>query len=146
MPENLELEFSPMALAMELVPTAVQIIGISALLILTYGEPTHSIAAIMISLIWIKQCHSNMPEEYGKLRTTRYLFGKLAGWLNQNDGESEYDDAASKFMMFDGSIESNLYRSVITAAGLANGLRGTASFAIHVYLIFTILAYISRIA
>ena len=146
MPDNLKFEFEPTAIANELIPALIQIIGIGALLILTYGESTHSVAAIFISLIWLKLNHSTMPEEYGKLRTTRNLFGKLASWINQHDGEREYDDAASKFMMFEGSIEDNQFRSVVNAAGLANVLRGFASFAIHVYLVFTIAALILRIA
>ena len=136
MPDNMEFQFQ--AIAMELLPAAVQIVGIGTLLYLVYGEPAYSIAAIIISLIWLKSSHSKMAQEFGQLRTTRFLFGRLAGWLNQPDGESEFDSAASEFMMFEGSIEENQYRSVVIAAGLANGLRGLASFVIYGYLVFTV--------
>jgi len=144
MSENSILEFDRNSIGLDLVPIAVQFVGIGTLLFLVYGEPALSIAAIIISSIWLKLSHSDMPQEYGELRTTRHLFGKLAGWMNQPGGADEYDHAASKFMMFDGSIEDAQYRQVVTAAGLANGLRGFASLIIHGYLIFTVVDYFWR--
>ncbi len=140
MSDDLKLEGVP--IAMELIPVAIQITGIAALLILTLGESTHSIAAIVLSLTWLKVSQSEMPEEYGKLRAARHLYGKLGGWLNQEDGESIFDVTTSKYLLIDGSIQDDQYRAVITAAGLANGIRGFASFVIHAYLLFVLLIFL----
>lgn len=56
--------------------------------------------------------------------------------MNQEDAADEFDEALAKYQMIDGSIENDEYRAVVTAAGIANALRGAIAFLISCYLVY----------
>ena len=135
-PDN--LSFKSLPIAMELIPVAVQVTGIAAFLFVTREETTYTFAAIILGLVWLKVSENKSPQEYGEKRAARHLFGKLGEWLDQKDAKNVFDDAQSKYLMFEGSIEADEYKAVVTAAGIANSLRGLASFLVNAYLVFVV--------
>ena len=136
MATNVKFEGTPIALA--LMPVVIQVTGIAAFLYVTRGEIIYTFAAIILSLIWLKVSEDKSVQEYGEKRAARHLFGKLGEWLDQENAENVFDDAQSKFLMFDSSIEADEYKAVVTAAGIANSLRGAAYVLVSVYLVFVI--------
>ena len=117
-------------------PVLIQVTGVAAFLYVSRGETTSTFAAIFLSLIWLKVSEDRSVQEFGEKRAARYLYGKLGEWLDHNDAEEIFDAAQSKYLLFDGSIEADEYKAVVTAAGIANNLRGTAYVLVSVYLIF----------
>ena len=113
MPDN--LGFKSLPIALELIPVAVQVTGITAFLFVTRKETTYTFAAIILSLVWLKVSENKSPQEYGEKRVARHLFGKLGEWLDQKDATNIFDDTQSKYLMFEGSIEADEYRSLVTA-------------------------------
>ncbi len=136
MANNLKFEGVPIVLA--LMPIAIQVAGIAAFLYVTRQEIVFIFAAIFLSLMWLKVSKENWVEDIGEKRATRHLFGQLGKWLDQEDAEKVFDDVLSKYLMIDGSIESDDNKALVTAAGIANSLRGTASVLVSVYLLYVV--------
>lgn len=136
MAENVKYERLPLVLA--LMPVAIQAAGIAAFLYVTRQEIIFTFAAIILSLIWLKVSKENWVEDIGEKRATRHLFGQLGKWLDQEDAEKVFDDALSKYLMIDGSIESDDNKALVTAAEIANSLRGTASVLVSMYLLYVV--------
>lgn len=136
MAENLKFESLPIAI--ELIPVMVQVTGIATFLYVTWEEIIYTFAAIFLGLIWLKVSEDKSGQEYGEKRAARHLFGKLGEWLDQENAKNVFDDAQSQFLMFDSSIEADEYKAVVTAAGIANALRGTASVLLSIYLVFVV--------
>ena len=133
-----DLKFEGMPIVLALLPVVIQITGIAALLYVTQYEVKTTFAAIILSLIWLKVSEDNSVQQYGEKRAARHLFGMLGKWLNQQDAKKVFDDAQSKYLMFDTSIEADEYKAVMTAAGIANSLRGVATVLVTVYLVFEV--------
>ena len=136
MAENVKFESTPIVMA--LLPVVIQVTGIAAFLYVTRGDMAYTFTAIFLSLIWLKVSEDKSVQEFGEKRAARHLFGKLGKWLDQDDTEDVFDAAQSKYLMFDGSIEADEYKAVVTAAGIANSLRGTAYVLVSVYLVFVV--------
>lgn len=143
MSNTLKLEGTP--IAMELIPVAIQLSGIAALLVAVHGNLPFSISAILISLIWLKVSRSKMTDQYGDLRLRRALFVHIGNWLNRDNPESEFDRAQSDFLMIDGSLDDDQHRAVVTAAGAANLIRSAGSVVMHVYLAYLALSFFGNI-
>ncbi|GGY11338.1 hypothetical protein GCM10007160_42960 [Litchfieldella qijiaojingensis] len=79
-----------------------------------------------------------MAEDFGDFRVRRHLFSLIGEWMNRSDAAEEFDDALSRYLMIDGSVENDEYKAVVTAAGLANNFRGLVSFLIYVYLVYLV--------
>ena len=136
MAENVKFEGMPIAMA--LLPVAIQVAGIAAFLYATRQEIIFTFAAIFLSLIWLKVSEENWVQEIGEKRATRHLFRQLGKWLDQEDAEEVFDDAQSKYLMIDGSIESDDNKALVTAAGIANSLRGAVYVVVSMYLVFVV--------
>ena len=136
MAENVKLKGMPIALA--LLPVVIQVAGIAAFLYVAREEIIYTFAAIFLSLIWLKVSEQDWVQDVGEKRATRRLFAQLGKWLDQEDAERIFDDALSKYLMIDGSIESDDNIAVVTAAGLANTLRGAAYVLVSMYLVFIV--------
>ena len=105
MANNLKFEGVPIVLA--LMPIAIQVAGIAAFLYVTRQKIVFIFAAIFLSLMWLKVSKENWVEDIGEKRATRHLFGQLGKWLDQEDAEKVFDDVLSKYLMIDGSMESD---------------------------------------
>lgn len=125
------------AIAMELIPVAIQAASIVVFLILTRQDHFQAFAAVILSSVWLKVSESRMPEDFGNFRLTRYLFALIGNWMNRDEAAKEFDDALARYTQIDG-IENDLYMAVVTAAGLANSLRGFVSFSVFVYLTYLV--------
>ena len=143
MVENAKYDSMPIVLA--LMPVAIQVAGIAAFLYATRQEIIFTFAAIFLSLIWLKVSEENWVQEIGEKRASRYLFGQLGKWLDQKDAEKVFDDAQSKYLMIDGSIESDDNKAVVTAAGIANGLRTVATVLVSIYLLFVVFTAVTEL-
>lgn len=143
MVENVKYERMPIVLA--LMPVAIQFAGIAAFLYVTRQEIVFTLAAIFLSQIWLKVSVQSWVQEFSEKRATRYLFGHLGKWLNQEGAETVFDDAQSEYLMIDGSIESDHNIAVVTAEGLANTLRGAAYVLINVYLVFVVFTVVTSV-
>ena len=143
MVENVKFETMPIVLA--LLPVAIQVTGIAAFLYVTRGDIVYTFAAIILSLIWLKVSEDKSVQEYGEKRAARHLFGKLGEWLDKEDAKNIFDNTQSKYLMFDGSIEADEYKAVVTAAGIANNLRGTAYVLVSMYLVFVVFTVVTRV-
>jgi hypothetical protein len=119
--------------------------AIAAFLYVTRQEIVFTFAAIILSLIWLKVSEENWVQEIGEKRATRRLFVQLGKWLDQEDAEKVFDDAQSKYLMIDGSIESDLHKATVTAAGIANSLRGVASVLARVYLLYVVITSVFQL-
>lgn len=135
------MKFDPTAIAMELIPVAIQAASIVVFLILTSQDYFQAFAAVILSLMWLKVSESKMPEDFGNFRLTRHLFSLLGKWMNQDRAPEEFDDALARYTMIDG-IENDLHKAVVTASGLANSVRGFISFSIFVYLTHLVVAVV----
>jgi len=142
-PENVKFRGMPIALA--LLPVAIQVSGIAAFLYVTRQEIAFTFAAIFLSLIWLKVSEENWVQDIGEKRASRHLFGQIGKWLDQEDAEKIFDDAQSKYLMIDGSIESDDNKAVVTAAGIANSLRGAASVLVRVYLLYVVITSVFQL-
>lgn len=142
MSEILKPERTPIAL--ELVPVAMQLAGLAALLVAVRENLPYSIGSVFLGLTWLSVSRSNMTDEYGNLRLRRALFVRLGTWLNRDDPGAEFDNAQSETLLMDGNLEDDRYKAVVTAAGAANLLRGGASIALHLYLAYLVFSFLKR--
>jgi hypothetical protein len=136
MAENVKFETTPIVL--ELLPAVIQVTGIAAFLYVARQEIIYTFGAIFLSLIWLKVSEQKWVQEFGKMRVTRRLFGKMGEWLSQEDAEEVFDDALAEYLMIDRNVDSDDNIAVVTAAGLANTLRGAAYVLVSVYLVFVV--------
>lgn len=125
---------------MEIIPVAIQTAVIVAFLIVTRQDFFQSFAAAILSLIWLRVNKSKMAEDFGDIRLRRRLFTLLGEWLNRDDAEEEFDAALERYQMIDSSIEDDVYREVVTAAGLADSFRGFVNILVLIYLCYLIVA------
>ncbi|GAA0583181.1 hypothetical protein ACFQH5_17980 [Halomonas salifodinae] len=136
MPDPMKFDIAP--IAMELIPAAVQAGSIVVFLVLTAKDSFQAFAAVILSLIWLTVSKNKMAEDFGEFRVRRHLFSLIGEWMNRNDAAEEFDDALSRYLMIDGSVENDEYKAVVTAAGLANNFRGLVSLLIYVYLVYLV--------
>ena len=136
MTENVKFERMPIVLAV--LPVVIQVVGISVFLYVAREDVVYTFAAIILSLVWLKVSEDKSVQEFGEKRAARHLFGKLGEWLNQEDAKNVFDDAQSKYLMFDKSIEADEYKAVTTASGIANSLRGAANVLVSIYLVYIV--------
>lgn len=132
----MKYETTPILLA--LTPVLIQISAILILVLLNLENVTFTIFAIIISLIWLKMAHDEIPQELGELRTNRQLFMTIGEWFDQNDAGQLFDDIQSKYSLLENSVESEETKVLATASGIANVLRELISFLLQVYLLVVI--------
>ena len=132
------LKFDPMAIAMEMIPAAIQAAGIAAFLLLTAQDTFETFVAITLCVIWLKVSENKMAEQFGEFRVKRHLFSALGKWLDKGEAADIFDSALEKYLMFEGNVESDQYKAVVTAAGLANNFRGLVSFVVYSYLFYAV--------
>lgn len=133
------MKFDSTAIAMESIPAAVQVASIVVVLLLTADDSFRTFASIILSLIWLKVSKKQkMVEDFGDFRLRRHLFSLIGEWMNRSNAAEEFDGALSRYLMIDGSIENDEHKAVVTAAGLADSLRGLVSFLVYGYLVYVI--------
>lgn len=130
------LKITKMTLLMELIPFFIQLIGIITLLYVAFSNQFYSLSAIILSIIWLKLSRSEMPDEFGRMRMQRRLFEKLGNWLEQPTATEDYDKAQEDTLLIDGSLEEDRYKELISAAGIVNFARSTASVFLCIYLLY----------
>lgn len=127
-----------MPLLMELIPVAIQLVGIMTFLYVSRSDYFQTLVAIVSSFIWLKVSNNKIPDEYGEMRLTRHLFGVIGDWLERVEALEEYDKAQSEFLMIEGRLEDDQYKSLITAAGVGNMVRSFAGILLTLYLVVVI--------
>lgn len=130
------LKVEKVSLFMELIPFLFQLMGIISLLFVAYPDQYYSLLGIILSILWINFSKSNLPDEYGKLRMQRRLFESIAAWFNRTTATEEYDKIQEETLLIDGSLEEDRYRELVSAAGIVNFARSTASFFLHLYVLY----------
>jgi hypothetical protein len=123
---------------MSLLPVAVQLAGITTLLVAVRQDLAWTLIGIAAGLVWLKVTESKLQDKYGELRAQRQLFITLGEWLDRADAEKRVDEVISGALMAQGSIEDEDYKVAVAADSIANAVRKLASILLQVYVVIVV--------
>ena len=136
-----KLNYDPLYIFIALLPLLIQIIGITAILILSHEDSLYSLFAIIISVIWLKLSDSDVNQKMRKFYAERELFIKIGEWLKQNNAAEIHDKVQEKYG-FDSAIEHNEITASETADAILFNVRLWILFLLYIYLVYVVITLI----
>lgn len=136
------IKLDPTAILSEAVPWLLQAAAITALCLAARGDFFHTFLAVAAGHCWLLLGKNRLPDTYGYLRTTEHLFTTVGAWLGREDAEDEFNEIRSRYLFIDSPLTHRDYRAVVTAAGIANLLRGFTSGLLFLYLTLVLYEFV----
>lgn len=128
------IKLDPIAILSEVVPWLLQAAAITALCLAARGDFFYTFLAVAAGHCWLLLGKNRLPDTYGYLRATEHLFTTVGAWLGREDAKDEFDEIRSRYLFIDNHLTHRDNRAVVTAAGIANLLRGFTSGMLFLYL------------